>query len=70
MTVSEQREKIIVGLAKVETKVDNLCKLVEKQNGNIKTNANEIVKNGKKISWIVGIGVGVSFVLGLGIAFL
>ncbi len=70
MTVQQQREKIIVGLAEVKIELKNLCTLVEKQNGSIKTNANEIVKNGKKISWLVGIGVGVSFVLGLGIAFL
>ena len=70
MTVTEQREEIIIGLAKVETKVDNLCKLLEKQNGRIDDNEDEIVKNGKKISRMIGIGVGISFVLGLGIAFL
>ena len=67
MTVSEQREKIIIGLAKVETKVDNLCKLVEKQNGRVKDVEGEVVKNGKHISRIIGIGIGIAFVLSIAI---
>ena len=70
MTVTQQREKIIVGLAEVKIELKNLCTLVEKQNGRINENEDEIVKNGKKIARIVGIGVGISTVLGLGIAFL
>ena len=67
MTVQQQREKIIIGLAKVETKVDNLCLLIEKQNGRVKDVEKETVKNGKHISRIVGIGIGVAFVLSVAI---
>ena len=67
MTVTEQREKIIIGLAKVETEVKNLCILVKAQNGNVKENKTEITKQGKSISRIVGIGIGVAFVLSVAI---
>ncbi len=63
MTVQQQREKIIIGLAKV----DNLCLLIEKQNGRVKDVEKETVKNGKHISRIVGIGIGIAFVLSVAI---
>ncbi len=67
MTVQQQREQIIVGLAEVKVELKNLCSLVEKQNGRVKDVEKEAVKNGKHISRIVGIGIGIAFVLSVAI---
>ena len=65
MTVQQQREQVIKGLAEVKTEVKNLCKLVEKQNGNIKENREETVKNSKDIIKITWYGRGAVGILGL-----
>ena len=78
MTVQDQRNQMIKDLAKIvewqriyeinqiEKRDDNdndhkaIIKLLKEQNGRVRVNTG-------RINWIIGIGVGVSFVLGLGV---
>lgn len=65
MTVTEQREKMIEGLAEVKTEVKNLCSLVTAQNGSIKENRTETIKNSKDIIKITWYGRGALGVIGV-----
>ena len=78
MTVQDQRNQIIKDLATIlewqrghdiialERRDDNdndhkaIIDLLTAQNGRVRINSG-------KISWIIGIGVGISFILGLGV---
>ena len=78
MTVQEKRDKMLSDLAAImewqrnheiisKERADNnetdhveIKELLITQNGRVRTNTN-------KLSWIVGLGVGIAFILGLGI---
>ena len=58
MTVTQQREKIIIGLSKVEQKVDDLCVLITKQNSRIGKNEEKIQKQAVDFSTMRGFDSG------------
>jgi len=74
-TVQAQRERMIASLSRIETKMEQndkdhktIIKRFDTQNGKVQKNCDEITKNGKIIARVVGIGAGVTFVLGLAIS--